>query len=393
MKVQAFFDGGIRPFPNGGYARCYGWVIKSKDKIIKTGRGIEVQTDDVGSCAVEFEALVRAMNDLALCVNSTAEIEIFGDSRAVIDLCTDRGIPHTNSVTHDLQRVRCLSQHFLNLRFSWLPRELNAEADKLGRDAFAELSRKEDRVHLMNKINQRTRRLFGQFYDHSVMAAWCTSITGKQKLSSMSIGELGKKSEALRYAEESRGLNNPSYAIAQTCEQILLSSGMNDEAYSRYAIEANQSTTNLATFRAIRKKYPHKQASDILFDLVASTPGSEGKWFAAAKDATLYDDAIKLVNISYTDPRTLVRAANDFAITQPTFAVAAGMAALRWIGEGYGYEITSTDALDAYQAVLKTANAAGININQIKGQIKYTIESSFKNQPLLKELLLRKLEG
>ena len=59
---------------------------------------------------------------------------------------------------------------------------------------------------------------------------------------------LGRKSEALRYAEASRGLNQPDWQIAQVCEEILLSSRLSDEAYARYAIEVNQSTTNLATF-------------------------------------------------------------------------------------------------------------------------------------------------
>jgi len=38
----------------------------------------------------------------------------------------------------------------------------------------------------------------------------------------------------------------------------------------------------------IARKYPHKAAGEILADLVKVTPGDEGKWFAAAKDAGLY---------------------------------------------------------------------------------------------------------
>ena len=97
-----------------------------------------------------------------------------------------------------------------------------------------------------------------------------------------------------------------------------------------------QCTTNLATFRAIAKKCPHKSAQDVLLHLVASQPGAEGKWFAAAKDAGLFDLAIELVTRSPADPRTLVRAARDFAAIRPDFAIASGMAALRWISLGRG---------------------------------------------------------
>ncbi|MEA3226348.1 MAG: hypothetical protein U9Q07_10395, partial [Planctomycetota bacterium] len=65
------------------------------------------------------------------------------------------------------------------------------------------------------------------------------------------LAAMGKKAEALRFAEDSRGLNEPDYTISKACEEILLSSGMDEEAYSRYAIEANQKSTYLATFRAI----------------------------------------------------------------------------------------------------------------------------------------------
>ena len=80
---------------------------------------------------------------------------------------------------------------------------------------------------------------------------------------------------------EPTGINDLQWQIAQTCEEILLSSGMADEAYRRYAVLANESTTNLATFRAICKKYPHKAPADVLNDLVASTPDSAGKGFVA----------------------------------------------------------------------------------------------------------------
>ena len=202
---------------------------------------------------------------------------------------------------------------------------------------------------------------------------------------------MGKKAEAIRYAEESRGLNDPGWQIAQECEAILLSSGMVDEAYRQYALEANQGTTNLTTFRAIAKKYPHKPAQDILRDLVVSQPGAEGKWFAAAKDAGLFDLAIELVAHSPTDPRTLARAAKDFCTEQPNFAVASGLAALRWISLGYGYEITSVDVLNAYHALIQAVPGAGISEDCIKEQIRESLAGSQPGNQFLKTVLARHL--
>lgn len=160
-----------------------------------------------------------------------------------------------------------------------------------------------------------------------------------------------KRAEALRYAEASRGnLHTYDGDIARTCERILLDSGMAEEAYNRYAIAAvGYEPTYLGRFRALAKKYPWKNPADILQDLVATTPGNEGKWFAAAKSAGLYDEAVALAQKAPCDPKTLSRAARDFKETQLAFAMESALAALRWFADGYGYEITNLDVVDAYR--------------------------------------------
>ena len=205
------------------------------------------------------------------------------------------------------------------------------------------------------------------------------------------LAAMGKKAEALRYAEDSRGLNEPDWQISQDCEAILLSSGLIDEAYTRYALQANEGTSNLATFRAIAKKYPHKKSEEILSDLIASQPGAEGKWFAAAKEAGLYDLAIELVARSPADPRTLTRAAKDYAVERPQFAVDAGIAALRWISLGHGYEITSLDVLDAYTALMQAAAGARIEEHRMRTQIEELIAGPEPNKQFMRTALAHKL--
>ncbi len=46
------------------------------------------------------------------------------------------------------------------------------------------------------------------------------------------------------------------------------------------------------------------------------------------------------------------------AASEPLFAVEAGMTALRWLAEGYGYDITSEDVRSAYTA-MAAAEVAG----------------------------------
>ncbi|MHB8264108.1 MAG: hypothetical protein ACYDGY_10265, partial [Acidimicrobiales bacterium] len=173
------------------------------------------------------------------------------------------------------------------------------------------------------------------------------------------LAAMGKKSEALRYAESCRGPWTTDHEVDAMCEEILLSSGLVEEAYHRYGLRANRANTYLSTFRAVAKKYPDKRPDELLADLVETTPGEEAKWFAAAKEAGLYDEALALASRNPCDPNTLTRAARDFAENQPTFALGAGLLALHWLVEGYGYEITAADVWSAYSNTMRAAVNCG----------------------------------
>ena len=183
------------------------------------------------------------------------------------------------------------------------------------------------------------------------------------------LAAMGRPTDAIEYAEGRRGLNDSPVAIAAACEAVLIASGQFEDAYRRYGLVANRAGTYLAWFRAIARKYPSKAPAQILADLVAHTPGDEGKWFAAAKDAGLFEEAIALVNRTPSSPQTLTRAARDFTEKNPGFAVHAGFAALRWLVAGHGYDVTSQDVRDAYDHTMKAAHNLG-RADEIGGQIR-----------------------
>jgi hypothetical protein len=196
-------------------------------------------------------------------------------------------------------------------------------------------------------------------YDEVIDLVKADTIWPYKRWAVQALAAQGKTSEAIRYAESCRSPWASGQDVDRLCEQMLLSSDRAEEAYARYALVANRAGTHLAWFRAVAKKYPLKPPADILADLVRHTPGDEGKWFAAAKDAGLFDEAIALANRTPCDPKTLTRAARDFAGKNPAFAVEAGMAALHWLVEGYGYEITSADVWAAYSHTIEAAGHAG----------------------------------
>lgn len=173
------------------------------------------------------------------------------------------------------------------------------------------------------------------------------------------LAAMGKLDEALGVAESMRGRDTNDRSIARVCEEILLSVGRTEDAYRRYGLAASRATTHLATYRAIAKKYPQLTPVQILTDLVAASPGQEGQWFAAAKEAGLLDIALQLASTRSCDPKTLTRAARDYAESDPNFALGVGLAALHWMAEGYGYELTGRDVWAAYLSTMKAAEIAG----------------------------------
>ena len=128
---------------------------------------------------------------------------------------------------------------------------------------------------------------------------------GYKKWKVRALDAMGRSSEAILYAEACRDPWASDFEIDTMCEEILFAGGFVEDAYTRYGLRSNRRGTYLATFRAVSKKYPHKTPTEVLSDLVETTPGEEGKWFAAAKQAGLYDEALALARESPCDPKTL----------------------------------------------------------------------------------------
>jgi hypothetical protein len=148
----------------------------------------------------------------------------------------------------------------------------------------------------------------------------------------------------------------------------------------------------LARFRAVAKRYPMKDPSQILADLIATTPGEEGKWFATAKELKLYDLALELAKRTPCDPKTLTRAARDYLDTEPAFALGSAMAALHWLSEGWGYEVTSADVVEAYDRAMDAAARLN-NTEDVTGQIRQLVELNESVSTLFVRQSLRRRLG
>lgn len=222
-----------------------------------------------------------------------------------------------------------------------------------------------------------------QLIDAAPYVTWHYRRFGVQALVAM-----GRTDEAVAYAKASRSAYDLGAPIAAACERILLAAGRTEEAYQDWALAANQGGTNLATFRAIADKYPHKEPTEILDDLIKRTAGNEGRWFATAKSLKLFELAADLARRSPCEPKTLNRAARDHLEDNPQFALPVALASIRWLTEGHGYEVTAADVLSAFCTATRAAKTLG-RLEEVREELARLLKSDRSPGAFVRQVLAR----
>jgi len=76
--------------------------------------------------------------------------------------------------------------------------------------------------------------------------------------------------------------------------------------------------------------------------------------------------------------------------TEPQFAVEVGVAAIRWLVEGYGYEITGMDVWAAYNHTMKAAENAGCKSETLE-RIRELVASEAIGERFVNKVIGREL--
>ena len=137
--IEAYFDGLCEPRNPGGVA-TYGYVIYREGRKIHEGRGVAGTPNDPSSTnnVAEYTGIVRAMEHLVAEKLTGEPVVIRGDSQLVIRQATGEWKVKSRNLAALNARVRELFFEFKELRFEWIPREKNREADALTHLAYAE---------------------------------------------------------------------------------------------------------------------------------------------------------------------------------------------------------------------------------------------------------------
>lgn len=137
------FDGLCEPYNPGGIA-TYGFVVYQDGvKLHEEGGfvGAGILGDDVSNNVAEYTALIKGM-EYIIKMGYNGPLTVRGDSQLVIRQMRGEYAVRARRLIKLHEKARELAQKFESVIFEWVPREENAEADKLCRIAYEDLIRK-----------------------------------------------------------------------------------------------------------------------------------------------------------------------------------------------------------------------------------------------------------
>lgn len=129
-------DGLCEPVNPGGTA-CYGWVAYRGSERLGEGCGVVCSGLGATNNVAEYAAVIRALEWLLESGYRDEEIELRSDSQLCIYQLRGEYAVRSPRVMPLYRRARELAGRFRRLRFRWVPREQNTEADALSRRAYA----------------------------------------------------------------------------------------------------------------------------------------------------------------------------------------------------------------------------------------------------------------
>lgn len=151
--LMIFVDGLCEPSNPGGYA-CWAWLARSPKVnrlreaygCIGHGKGM---TNNLAEYRSVIEALAYTLTRAAVLSERGMGVTVYGDSQLVIRQITGEYAtrqPHLIELRNEvLALVQKLEGAGIPVEFIWIPREENAEADALTRQAYQEARRAERR--------------------------------------------------------------------------------------------------------------------------------------------------------------------------------------------------------------------------------------------------------
>lgn len=135
--IEAYFDGLCEPNPGG--VATFGFVVKKDGKTIHEGHGLAAKpkSPQATNNVAEYTGLIKALEWL-LEQKTPAPIVVRGDSDLIIKQVKGEYKVKSPLLAPLHRQAVHLASELQGIRFEWIQRERNAEADRLTNLAYAE---------------------------------------------------------------------------------------------------------------------------------------------------------------------------------------------------------------------------------------------------------------
>ncbi len=133
--LEIFTDGLSMP-TNPGIG-TYGFAIYRGKKRLLLGHGPAAGRPVTNNYA-EYAGLVRALTEALKLLEEGEEAVVKADSRLLVNQMNGEWKFKGGQYAEKLMEARRLAERFPRLRFEWIPREMNSEADEQSRFAYEE---------------------------------------------------------------------------------------------------------------------------------------------------------------------------------------------------------------------------------------------------------------
>jgi len=132
--IEVWIDGLCEPINPGGVA-CIGYIIKKGEKVLAKGSEVVGRGEGMTSNMAEYMALIRALEKIVHLGLTRQEILIRSDSKLVVNQMSGDWAVKAPLILPLYRKAKTMTGA-MNIRFNWVPREQNTEADILSRAAY-----------------------------------------------------------------------------------------------------------------------------------------------------------------------------------------------------------------------------------------------------------------
>jgi ribonuclease HI len=135
-QIHVYFDGLCQPYNPEGTA-CYAFIIKNEENTIYSDYGLAAH-DSTNNNVAEYTGITKALEWLFANNYENKNIVIKGDSLVINQIERNFKVK-APTIIPLYHKAMSLIYKFNNIRFEWILREQNKEADKLANYAYTKV--------------------------------------------------------------------------------------------------------------------------------------------------------------------------------------------------------------------------------------------------------------